>query len=79
MVHWENFIDCVRSRRWQDLNAEMLDGHMSTAIGHLGLISYRTGRKLTFNPYSEKFIDDDEANAYLTRDYRHPYTMPDEV
>jgi len=77
--HFTNFIDCVRSRRWQDLNADILEGHMSTTICHLGNISYRTGRKLTFNPYSEIFIDDDDANSYLTREYRQPYAVPDEV
>jgi hypothetical protein len=77
--HWQNFIDCVRSRKWQDLNAEILEGYMSTVIGHLGVISYRTGRKLTFNPYSEKFIDDDDANTYLTRIYRYPYVVTDEI
>ena len=77
--HWKNFIDCIRTRRWQDLNAEMLEGHMSTSLAHLGIISYSTGRKLTFNPYHEKFINDDDANTYLTRQYRHQYVMPDEV
>ena len=52
---------------------------MSTALIHLGNISYRTERKLIFNPYSERFIDDDDANSYLTREYRQPYVVPDEV
>ena len=77
--HFVNFIDCVRSRRWQDLNADVLEGHLSTTIALLGNISYRTGRKLTFNPYSERFINDDDANSYLTRIYRQPYVVPDEV
>ncbi len=77
--HFINFIDCVRSGRWQDLNSDILEGHMSAAICHLAEISYRTGRKLTFNPHSEKFVNDDEANSYLTRDYRYPYVVPDEV
>jgi len=77
--HYINFIDCVRSRRWQDLNADILEGHMSTAMMHLGNIAYRTGRTLTFNPYSERFIDDDDANSYLTREYRQPYAVPNEV
>jgi predicted dehydrogenase len=77
--HFVNFIDCVRSRRWQDLNAEIEEGHMSTALCHLGNISYRTGRKLTFNPYSEKFVNDEDANSYLKKEYRYPYAVPDEV
>jgi predicted dehydrogenase len=77
--HWTNFLDCMRTRKWQDLTADIEEGHMSAALCHLGNISYRTGRKLTFNPYSEKFIDDDDANTYLTRIYRPPYLLPDEV
>lgn len=76
-VHFSNFIDCVRSRKWQDLHADILEGHLSTAFAHLGNISYRTGRKLTFNPHAEKFINDDDANTYLTRSYRQPYVLPD--
>jgi predicted dehydrogenase len=76
---WTNFIQCVRSRRLQDLDCDILEGHMSTALGHLGVISYRTGRKLTFNPETEKFVNDEEANSYLTRKYRAPYLMPENV
>ena len=77
--HFENFIRCVRSRRWEELNAEILDGHMSATLCHLANISYRVGRKLTFNPYSERFVNDDDANTYVKRVYRHPYVVPDEV
>jgi len=77
--HFRNFIDCVRTGRWQDLNADVLEGHMSAVICHLAEISYRTGRKLTFNPFAEKFVNDDDANSYLTRDYRYPYVVTDKV
>ncbi|MGM0377960.1 MAG: Gfo/Idh/MocA family protein [Bacteroidota bacterium] len=78
-AHFSNFIDCVRSRKWQDLNADISEGHMSTAFAHLGNISYRTGRKLTFNSHAEKFINDEDANSYLTRNYRFPYVVPEKV
>ncbi|HQK72057.1 MAG TPA: gfo/Idh/MocA family oxidoreductase, partial [Bacteroidales bacterium] len=65
--------------RREDLDNDILEGHLSAAIGHLGVISYRTGRKLTFNPQTEKFVNDPEADKYLTRDYRKPYVMPDRV
>ncbi|HLV00062.1 MAG TPA: hypothetical protein VKZ59_02265, partial [Acidobacteriota bacterium] len=77
--HFSNFIDCIRSRRWQDLNADIQEGHLSTALCHLANISYRTGRKLRFNPHSETFIGDEEANSYLTRIYRPPFVVPDKV
>lgn len=77
--HWSNFIECIRTRRWQDLNCDILEGHMSTALCLLANISFRTGRKLIFNPNSERFVNDDDANTYLTRIYRPPYVVPDEV
>ncbi len=77
--HFVNFLDCVRSRNRQDLNSEVEGGHLSTAISHLGNIAYKTGRKLIFDGKTEKFVNDDEANTYLTRQYRHPYVLPDEV
>jgi predicted dehydrogenase len=43
--HFANFIDAVRSGRREDLNAEILEGHLSTAVCHTGNISYRLGRK----------------------------------
>lgn len=77
--HFANFIEAVRSRRREDLHCEIEEGHLSTSLAHLANISYRTGRKLTFDPQSETFPGDAEANGFLTREYRAPYTLPDEV
>jgi len=41
--HFVNFIEAVRSGRREDLNAEVLEGHISTAVCHTGNISYRLG------------------------------------
>jgi predicted dehydrogenase len=77
--HFENFINCIRSRRRDDLYADIIEGHRSTVLSHLANISYRTGRKLNFNPETEAFNDDTEANSYLSRNYRYPYVMPDTI
>ena len=77
--HFQNFIDCVRSRKWQELNAEVLEGHLSTSLCHLGNIACRLGRTLQFNPESEAFINDAEADRYLTKTYRAPYLLPETV
>ena len=79
LSHFQNFIDCVRSRKRENLNCEILEGHMSTALCHLANIAFRTGRKLTFDPATETFPGDAEANRYLTRTYREPYVVPDQV
>jgi len=47
--HFVNFLDCMRTRKWQDLNADIQYGHMSTDMMHLGNLAYRTGPKLIFN------------------------------
>jgi hypothetical protein len=40
---------------------------------------YQLGRVLKFDPATEKFIGDEEANQLLTRDYRAPFVVPKEV
>jgi predicted dehydrogenase len=45
--HFRNFLDAVRSGRRQDLHAEALEGHLSSALCHVGNISHRLGEKRT--------------------------------
>jgi hypothetical protein len=45
MDHFVNFIDAVRSRKHADLHADILEGHLSSALCHTGNISYRLGQK----------------------------------
>ncbi len=79
LPHFENFIKAVRSRKRTDLTAEAQELHLSSALPHLGNIAYRTGRTLRFDPKTERFIGDDEANRLLTREYRPPYVVPERV
>lgn len=77
--HFANFIMCVKSRKWQNLNADIMEGHLSTSLCHLGNIACRTKKTLHFNPNSEKFINDQEADSYLTKFYRSPFLLPENV
>ncbi len=77
--HYQNFIDAVRAHDKSILNGPVETAHLSSALAHLGNIAYRTGRVLTFDPKTETFPGDAEANAMLTRNYRAPYTVPDKV
>ncbi|GAB1451222.1 Gfo/Idh/MocA family oxidoreductase [Draconibacterium sp.] len=77
--HFTNFLDCVRTRKWQNLNAEIMEGHLSTSLCHLGNIATRLKKTLHFNPNAEKFVNDTEADSYLTKMYRAPFLLPDEV
>jgi hypothetical protein len=118
--HYANFVKAVRNRKSDDLNADILEGHLSSALCHLGNISYRlgkqepfstgtksfgdnkeafesyqrmqehlkenkvavedgqvrAGRKLLLNSQSETFVNDKEADAMLTREYRKGFEVP---
>jgi predicted dehydrogenase len=118
--HYGNFIQAVRSGRRQDLNGEVQEGHLSSALCHLANISHRLGSparfnarieaftdneaatetyhrmrdhlrdnrvavdtatytlgpRLQMNPETERFTNNEQANAMLTREYRRGYEVP---
>jgi predicted dehydrogenase len=77
--HWANFIKAVNSRKTSDQNGPVETAHMAAALAHLGNISYRLERQLNFDPKTEQFVGDSEANAMLTRKYRSPFVVPEKV
>src|SRR4029450_921255 len=60
--HFANFIACVRSRKADELNAPIEEGHISCALVHLANASYRLGRALRVDPDTEQAIGDEEGN-----------------
>ena len=77
--HFANFAKAVKARDRRLLNADIEEGHLSSAYCHLGNIAYRLGRKLHVNASSESFVNDPEADAMLTRDYRAPFVVPAKI
>jgi predicted dehydrogenase len=77
--HFVNFIESVRSGDWTKLNCDVEQGHKSTALCHLANISYRLNRELNMDEYSGKFIDDEIANEYLTKEYRQPFVLSSQI
>jgi len=69
--HFGNFIAAVRSRKVEDLNADILEGHYSAALCHLANISYRLGHKVPFNKKTKAFGDDKDAYETLGRMEEH--------
>ncbi len=71
--HFGNFVSACESRKVEDLNADVREGHLSAAISHLGNISYYMGEnnKVTVNELSSvlagvKSLDDNEATLQRT-------------
>ena len=77
--NYANFIECVRSRKKENLNAPIEEGHISCALVHLANVSYRLGRTLNFDPETEQVIADTEANQLLRGTCRKPYVVPERV
>ena len=70
--HMRNFFDCVRSRERPICDVEM--GHRSATVCHLGVIALRLKRQLQWDPVKEEFVNDQEANQWLAREMRKPWT-----
>ncbi|NMC41382.1 MAG: Gfo/Idh/MocA family oxidoreductase [Bacteroidales bacterium] len=77
--HYGNFIDAIRAGKKEALNCDILEGYMSSVLPALANISYRLGRDLHFDGAREKFVKDKEADQMLTRIYRKPYVVPENV
>jgi predicted dehydrogenase len=78
-AHFQNFFDAVRAGKPEILHADVNETFLSTGFCLLGNISYRLGRKLTFNPEAERFINDAEADQMLKGVHRSPYALPDKA
>jgi predicted dehydrogenase len=77
--HMKNFIDAIRFGKDESLQCDIREGHYSSTLSHLANLSYRFKRDLKFMGNYEKFVNDPEADAMLTRNYRKPYVVPEEV
>ncbi|TWU11645.1 putative oxidoreductase YdgJ [Symmachiella macrocystis] len=72
--HVADFLDSVRNERRP--HGDIQHGHLSSSLCHLGNIATRLGRSLEFDPEHETFINDDEANALVSRPYRDHWGAP---
>jgi predicted dehydrogenase len=69
-LHFDNFVKAVRSRKVEDLNCDIAEGHLSAALCHLANISYRLGTEMPIAK-AEKFSDNKSANDFATAMLAH--------
>ncbi|AMV20895.1 Gfo/Idh/MocA family protein [Planctomyces sp. SH-PL14] len=67
--HALNLVEAIRNDKPLALNSEILEGHRTTMLCHLGNIAHRTGRTLHCDPATGRIQDDPEAMKYWTRSY----------
>jgi predicted dehydrogenase len=71
--HHGNWLDSMRTRLQPIAPVEV--GHRSCSACLLHHIAMKLKRRLYWDPLKERFRNDDEANAMLSRPKRHPYTF----
>ena len=71
--HKGNFFECIRTRQQPIAPAEV--GHRSISVCHLGVLSMRLGRRLEWDPEKQQFVNDPEADKWLSRPQRAPWTF----
>jgi len=77
-AHCDNFINSVRERNTPASSVEQ--GHLSSALVHLGNIAYRVGNKqLQFDQVKEVITNNDQANGMLKTTYREGYVVSEKV
>jgi predicted dehydrogenase len=72
--HHGNFLDCIKTKKECIASADI--AHHSIAVGHLGLIAIKLGRKVQWDPQKEQFVNDPEADKLLQpRPLRAPWRL----
>jgi predicted dehydrogenase len=69
----DDFLKCVKSRKDPYFPVDI--GHRVSTVCHLANIAIKLRRKLKWDPKAERFENDDQANAMLTRPMRSPWTL----
>ena len=71
LPHFQNFIAALRSRKVEDLKADCLEGHVSSAMCHLANISHRLGKDSTFAPPTQALAGCKEAGESFQEAAEH--------
>jgi len=72
--HHREWLDALKTRA--QCSCHFGYGHRLTTVGNLGNISLWTGEKLKWDPVAERIVNHPEANQYLTKEYRKPWSLP---
>jgi predicted dehydrogenase len=68
-----DFVEAVKTRKKFALNE--LNGYRSCTLVNLAKVALQTGRVLHFDPKKQRFINDKEANRYVSQPMRAPWKI----
>jgi predicted dehydrogenase len=72
--HYQNFVDCTKSRK--PTIAPIEPAYRAISVGLLGEIAMTTGQKIQWDPVKEEILNNAEATRLLDRPYRKPWARP---
>jgi hypothetical protein len=71
--HHRDFLTCVRTRARTISSPEV--AHRSTTACHAANICLRLSRQVQWDPATEHFVNDPEADRFLARALRSPWRL----
>ena len=71
--HYQNWIDCIHSRENPVCDVEI--GHRTATVCNIGNIAYKIQQPLKWDPVAEKFVNNAQADQWLTKKYRKQYKV----
>ncbi len=71
---WADFLAAIDQRSIPTAGIEL--AHRASIMPLLGMISWRAGRSLNWDPTTEQIIGDAEASKLMSRPYREPWKYP---
>lgn len=71
--HMQHFVDCIKARKTPISDAA--SHHRMLAVCHAINIAMRLNRKLIFDPSTDQFVGDDQANTFIAREQRKGYEI----
>jgi predicted dehydrogenase len=74
--HWENFVQVVKSRKYDDLHCSIQAGAHVATVAQMGNIAFRTGQKLVWDKAKEGFTDEKVNKQYFMKEYHNGYKLP---
>lgn len=75
LLHHQNFIDCIRNNKPENIHTPIQEASKTAQICQLGNIAFRTRKKLAWNDGSSQF-DAADANQLLKASYHNGYLLP---
>jgi predicted dehydrogenase len=77
--HFGIFAQAIRENKPNLVSCDIEEARISATYCLMADIAYRLNRSLTFDPGTERFVSDEQANGMLSRRYREPYVVPEKV